>query len=407
MNVLYSGLRQREQATLMVKNISYSHPLACKLLVSFLLPMWLCSCASRLPDDLEIHHSPGQLVLETAPFARPGDVRGLAPVELLALDDDMRAFLAEIVDRSVTKKAILVNLLDSMLNSGPYVLHYDNLKTYTARETFHAREGNCLSFTNLFVALAREAGLKVHFQEMRVPHNWERQGGTWMYNRHINALVDLSELGQYLVDFNSTPVRSDFQQHRISDRSALSQYHNNMGVYWLLAERYDLSYLNLQEAISLAPEEAYFWTNLGVLYHRVGDASRAESAWLHALQLDSELSAASNLARYYRGVGNTGYAAYFQEEVRSFRDRNPYYLYEVAQTAYYAGDYEESISTLKRAMRIRDNEEQFYRLLGLNYVKTGNVNEARRAIAKASEFAVSDASRQTYNQKLRLLEGTE
>jgi len=406
MNVPHCNFSGREQATLTTNRECRPLPPSYKTLVSLLLSMWLSACAVQLPDNLEIQHSPRQLIMEPAPFASAADERVLPAVDVLALDGEMQAFLAEIVDRSFTSKAILVNLLDRMLNSGPYMLHYDNLKTYTAMETFHAREGNCLSFTNLFVALAREAGLKVYFQEMRVPDNWEREGGTWMYNRHINARVDLEEQGEYIVDFNFTPLRSEFQQRRISDKVALSQYYNNMGVYWLMAERYDLSYLNLQKAISLSADKAYFWTNLGALYRRVGDDSRAESSWLHALEISNELSAASNLARYYQRVGSTEHAAYFQEEVRRFRHRNPYYLYQTAESAYQAGDYETSISTLEKALRIRDNEEQFYRLLGMNYVKTDNLSRARQAMARASEYAVSEVARHTYNQKLKLLEGS-
>jgi Flp pilus assembly protein TadD len=378
-----------------------------KILCALLVPAWLVACASIVPDSVEIRYSEEELIPETAPFSSPGDVRSLEPVDVLELDGDMKAFVAEIVDRSTTQRTILVNLLDRMLNSGPHVLHYNNLKTYTAQETFHAREGNCLSFTNLFVALAREAGLKVYFQEMRVPDNWERQGETFMYNRHVNARVNLDGQGTYVVDFNLTRVRNDFQQQRITDKAALSQYYNNMGVFWMMAERYDLSYLHLQKAISLSDEEAYFWTNLGALYHRVGDDPRSEAAWLHALEIKTDLSAASNLARYYRRVGNRELEDYFQDQVRRFRQRNPYYLYEMAEAAYYAGEYQESISVLGKAIRMRGNEEQFYRLLGLNYVKTGDTGRARKAIAKAQQYAVSDQARHTYNQKLRLLEGEQ
>ncbi len=327
----------------------------------------------------------------------------MQPVNVLEIDDDMRAFLANIVRESKTEKQLMVNLLEGLLENGAIKLQYHNLKTYTARETFHAREGNCLSFTNLFVALAREAGLEVHFQEVKVPHNWERQGETWVYNRHINAWVDIPTGSSFVIDFNLNPRAGKEKRQLISDREALAQYHNNMGVYWLLQQRLDLAYLHLREAVSLADGEPYFWTNLGALYRRAGDEPRAEAAWLHALEIGREPSASSNLARFYRRAGNTELAAFFEDQVERFRLRNPYYLYEVAETAYYRGDYEESISSLKKAIRIRDNEEQFYRLLGLNYVKTGATELASEAIAKAAENTVSELAKHTYNQKLRLL----
>jgi Flp pilus assembly protein TadD len=89
--------------------------------------------------------------------------------------------------------------------------------------------------------------------------------------------------------------------------------------------------------------------------------------------------------------------------VSSYRLRNPYYLYEVAERAYYRGEYEDSIETLRDAIRLRDNEEQFYRLLGLNYLKTGETGRAKDAIAQAATFAATREAGLVYSQKLRLL----
>ena len=372
------------------------------LLAPVILLLFLSACATRLPESVEVRYTPDELLHAEEIFIGEGDVDHLEPVNLLELDDEMRAFLHEVVDGTSTRKLAMKRLLQGLLESGPRI-QYDNLKTYTAREAFHAGEGNCLSFTTLFVAMAREAGLKVQFQEVKVPHNWERNGETWMYNRHVNAYVNIDIEGEYIIDFNTTPVEFNSTRRTISDREALSQYYNNMGVYWMLRDQFDLAYLNLREAITLVDHEAYFWTNLGVLYSRAGHPRHAESAWLQALAMERDLTAANNLARYYRRTGNEELAVHFQEMVKDYRLRNPYYLYEVAERAYYRGDYEESIETLKDAIRRRDNEEQFYRLLGLNYLKTGETERAKDAIAQAATYAGSEKAGLVYSQKLRLL----
>ena len=202
------------------------------------------------------------------------------------------------------------------------------------------------------------------------------------------------------MEFNST-------RRIISDREAMAQYHNNMGVYWMLRDQYDLAYLNLRKAISEVDYEAYFWTNLGVLYSRSGHPERAESTWLHALQMERDLTAANNLARYYRQAGEEDLANHFRDMVRSYRMRNPYYLYQVAERAYYQGDYDTSIETLQDAIDLRDNEEQFYRLLGLNYLKTGDKALAQEAIAQAAKYSGTAEAGLVYSQKLRLLGAVE
>lgn len=363
----------------------------------------LAACAGHLPESVDIQYAPEQLVPETAPFARPGDVRRLPPVDPLALDADMEAFLADVKSRSGSRRALLNNILRGLLGDGT-VIQYDNFKTYTAQEAFHTREGNCLAFTNLFVALARAAGLKVYYQEVDIPHNWERQGETWVYNRHISAFVNLDNEGEFYVDFNLNPSQVEFYEtDRISDAEALAQYHNNMGVYWILAERFDLAYLHLREAILLSSKESWFWTNLGVLYSRVDDDRRAESAWLHAVDIGNDHSAESNLARYYNRIGNAELADLFQQRVQRFRSQNPFYRYELAESAYYAGDYETSIDQLNAAIRTRKTEEAFYRLLGLNYVKLGDREKARKAFALAEDVAKDSAARRVYNEKQKIL----
>ncbi len=373
-----------------------------RFLTVLVLSVTLCACVGGLPPSVEIQYSPEELVPEQAPFYTRGDLSRLPPVDPLALDEDMHAFLADIQARSGSDRSVLNNILRGLLDDAS--IEYDNFKTYTAQEAFHARKGNCLAFTNLFVALAREAGLTVHYQEVDIPHNWERRGETWVYNRHISAFVDLQGQGEFFVDFNLNPTQVEvYDTKRISDRAALSQYHNNMGVYWIMGERYDLAYLHLREAITLADQEPWFWTNLGVLYSRVRDDRRAEAAWLHAVDLGNDHAAESNLARYYRGAGEDELADVFQQRVRRYRLKNPYYRYELAETAYYEGDYDTAISELKAAIRIIDDEEAFYRLLGLAYVQVGDRNRAGDAFAEAESITENQQARQVYGEKQKIL----
>ena len=60
--------------------------------------------------------------------------------------------------------------------------------TRTASATFHDRQGNCLSFTMLFVGLARAAGLTASYQSVEVPPTWSNDGQVVIAN-HVNAVV--------------------------------------------------------------------------------------------------------------------------------------------------------------------------------------------------------------------------
>ena len=314
----------------------------------------------------------------------------------------MRAFLQEHAPDHLAPRQRVDSILRAILDDG-LALEYDSFKTYTAEEVFYSKRGNCLSFTNLFVALAREAGIKVEFQEVEVPPNWERRGNSYLYNRHINALVHLPFGYQKAVDFDVAEFDIDYPRKRITDNYAMAQYYNNVAVYWLDQDKLKPAYLNLREAIELYPVAPYFWTNLGSLYRRLGDDVRAEASWLEALRMGDEPSAMSNLARLYRNNSEELLAAWYEKGAEKYRRKNPFYLYELANITYDDGAYSETISLLKKAVRLRKDEHEFHRLLGLSYLRLGEKKAARHSFYRAEQAAEGEALRKQYSQKQRLL----
>jgi len=360
----------------------------------------LAACVSTPPVDRDMHYDTGSLlsgdVFAVVPADRP------APVELTRVNADMRAFLREHVPSHLGQEKKVEWILRAILDDG-LQLDYDNFKTYTAEEVFYVRQGNCLSFTNLFVALAREAGLKVSYQEVEVPANWERRSDTYYYNRHINALVHLPFRGKQAVDFNMDEFEASYPRRSISDNYALAQYFNNMGVHWLEEGDYARAFVYVREAIRLQPWAAYFWTNMGSLYSRAGYTDRAESAWLQALEIDDDPTAMSNLARYYASAGEQALADWYTQQVETYRRQNPYYLFELARTAYQNEGYEESLAWLEQSLQLRDTEHRFYRLQGLAHLQLGNKEAARRSFELAARHASSESERGMYNRKQRLI----
>ena len=165
--------------------------------------------------------------------------------DIIAINKEMRSFLDEYVDPdwgSLQKvQAILAAILDDGLS-----LDYDAFETHTAQEAFYVREANCMSFTNLFVALARASGVSAQYQEVDVPTSWEEQGNSWLYNKHVNAVVDLAGTN-VMIDFAVDVVETDHRRRVMRDREAQARYHGNMGVHYLSAGDYDQSFRQLRQ----------------------------------------------------------------------------------------------------------------------------------------------------------------
>jgi Flp pilus assembly protein TadD len=366
-----------------------------------LLPALVAGCTAPLPDG-STRITPEQL-LEGRPLTGGVDPGPLPDVAILALDEDMRRFVAGQVPATGPDSWRLRQLLRALLENEHFAIEYEE-RTYTAADAFRLRRANCLAFTNLFVALAREAGLTVHFQEVDVPPDWSQAGGLLVQNRHMNTLVDLGPRSEQIVDFNMADFRASYERRAISDERARAHYYSNVAAERLEAGKVVTALQNFRKALAADPGFVPAWINLGSLYQRAGQPAWAEAAWLHALDLaPREFVAMSNLERLLRATGRPAEADEFRDRLHRHRQQNPYYRYEQARVAFVAGDYPAAISHLRFAIDRKANEDRFYALLGLAYLRRGDAASGERWMARAEELAGDESLKQAYHGKLEQL----
>ena len=363
-----------------------------------------CACATGSKSLNNGTVEPHEL-LEGAPLSRAQDALDLIESdEVLAVSGEMRQFLDSNVHYKASGQIKLRELIDAIINEGTFGLAFDGT-TRTAAETFRLRRGNCLSFSNMFVAMARYVGLEAHYQEVDIPPDWAFQDDVFLLNRHVNVSVDVGRSGPHVVDFNIDDFKSSYDARTISDTRALAHYYNNMGVERMQAGDTASALEYFRRA--LAENDRRFspaWTNLGTLYLRNDYPEYAEAAYLLALKADDEdLVAMSNLANFYERRGDAERAAIYRKQVVNHRKENPYYRYRRAREAYAAEDYDTAISNLKYAIRKQKNEDQFYFLLGMCYLRKGDEGAARHWLARAEAVAATDALKHRYSSKLELL----
>jgi Flp pilus assembly protein TadD len=343
-------------------------------------------------------------LLEAIPLGVEQDPPGLVTNdEVLALSPEMREFLESNVHRKATVGVRMNELIDAIINKD-FGLEFDG-KTRTAAETFALRRGNCLSFSNLFVAMARNVNLEATYQEVEIPPDWTLQNDVFVLNRHVNVHVDMGPLDDHVVDFNIDDFKSSYDVSKISDARARAHYFNNMGVESMQAGDRASALGYFRRAIAENDRDfSPAWTNLGTLYARTGHPEYAEAAYLLALKVDDgDLVAMSNLAGFYEQQGDAERAAMYRKRVMDHRRENPYYRYQRAREAYAAGDYTAAISHLKYAIRQTRTEDEFYFLVGMCYLKKGDHRAAQRWLAKAKEVAATDALKNRYSSKLEML----
>ena len=369
----------------------------------------ISSCAGVPENQIEVGEEPvtAEMVLNSSPLAEDIASEDISQVDLLALSPEMTAFLDEHVDRNGKQTEKLAQLVYAIIGEDRFVLAYDD-STRTAQSTFHDRRGNCISFTNMFVAMARDLDLDAGYQEVTIPPDWSMSGQTFLFSQHINALVDMKNALSRVVDFNTYSLSVPEDSQVISDQRARAHYFNNIGVEHMLAGETPLAFANFRESLREDRTFSSSWVNLGVLYRRETYPRYAETAYMKALEYDNlSQMALSNLANLYNEQGKTDLAEHYLSKVKLHRMNNPFYRYELANVAFAEGDYQTAIRNLKFAIRKRKDQDQFYFLLSLSYLMIGEKETAQRWMEKAEEVALQSASKQKYHHKLDLLMGRD
>jgi tetratricopeptide (TPR) repeat protein len=349
-----------------------------------------------------------ELLSGDAIFGMPIDSSTVPDPGLFEVDEAMRAFVAEHVGNARTERERLRRLLDGMVTSGLMSIDYDDSATKTAPQTFHDRVGNCMSFTSLFVVLAREAGLEVTFQEVAVPPVWYADSDLVILNGHVNALVRQKFEKRIVVDFNAIEFKGDYETEPVSDTYAQALFFNNIAMDALREGDHEEAFRLLKKAIKAHPEIAANWANLGVIYSRNALYDHAIRAYSVALDINNKhRPSLNNLASLYRSLGDEERAEYYAKRIRRYNSQNPYYHSYQALASSQGGDYQLAESQLKRALRLKSTEHNFYRLRGLIAEATGDTDLALYSFTRAHELAAFSDAQSIYSAKIELLRNSD
>jgi Flp pilus assembly protein TadD len=344
-----------------------------------------------------------EMVLRQSPLADGAELQDPSEVDILEVTPEMVAFMEKNIGDAHNRYARMKSLVFAIMGSDNFELIYDD-RTRTASQTFEDRRGNCLSFTNMFIAMARYLDVHAEYQEVDIPPDWSLAGESFLFSQHVNVLVDLGVNDFRVVDFNIYDFSTAYERRVISDQRARAHYFSNIGVEHMLAGDSAQAYMNFRQAIA---EDATFepaWVNMGILHRREKLPAYSEAAYARALQISPfDPIAMSNLASLYDEAGLTEEAKQYRDWVQTHRMKNPYYRYMLARDAVTEGDYQTAIDHLNYAISHREGESRFYSLLSVSYLMSGDKAAAERWMKKAEELAVQEADREKYHHKLEWL----
>ncbi|HEY5774713.1 MAG TPA: transglutaminase domain-containing protein [Xanthomonadales bacterium] len=312
-------------------------------------------------------------------------------VDILEVTPAMEAFLDRYVLKYSNPQTRLELLTMAVTRAGVLSFHYDETRTLTASEAFETRSGNCIGFANMMIALAREAGLDAHYQEVFIRPEWsDFADDTVLLVKHVNVVIETPRMS-WVVDVSGITIRPSERRRIIEDSYAKALYLNNIAVESLLENDLPTAYAYMRSAIEADSRASDPWVNLGVVFGRNGQLDDAIFAFNRALNIDSsEYSALSNLYEVYVVQENLESAAQLASKVERYRRNNPYYLLKLSDEALEHQKYEESISLLQSAIKKKDDDHKLLFALAKTQYLSGELAAAQNSLLRARELAPKD-----------------
>jgi len=306
----------------------------------------------------------------------------------MAVPDELRHAVAELeLDRAGIPELDRVRrLFEFMVAEDGLGLHYQEQPTYDIPGSYAQRKVNCLSFTMMFIALARSVGVNAYAQASQDALAVRVVDDTVFRAKHVKAGVDI-EGTQYTVDVGWRSVVAERKPRRIPDAQLVALLHNNNAVERLQHGDHASATAEIATALALEPDSATIWNNAGVVYARVGRRDDAEQAYLHALDLDGDhIGALGNLVGLYHAMGEAGLAHRYGQRLQRAQASDPFSQFLMAQDLMRLGAYDVAVSHYRRAIRLLPNQPEFHRSMADAYRKLGNDWAARRALRQAQSL---------------------
>ena len=312
----------------------------------------------------------------------------LSSASMLAIDDDMRGFVTRFAGRSLPPQQRLVSLHQSLKSPGLWPVTYVATADGTAIQTFHAREANCLSYAHLFVALAREAGLKARYQWVKTRPKWTRMGERVALRLHVNVVVEIRRGDKFVVDIDPLMPWDVADSKSLSDDDAKALHLNNLAMHALAEGDLDTAWFTLIAALDLSPGLAPLWVNLGVVYLQGDQFDAAETSYREALRLDpGNRSALTNLATLYEQRGLEDKLRDLQDRVEKYQAANPFYHAYLGDLAFEQGDAASAIKHYEQAIALEPKNSGLLIVAGSIQLKSGDLDGAEKYFEAAAKNA--------------------
>lgn len=330
---------------------------------------------------------------------------GIALEDPLVIDDAMRAAVDRVVSRSDPPADRLRHLASYLMSSGFVNFQYMPSRSLTARGAFRERRGDCIAYTNMFLALARYLGIDAYFVHVREVQNFYEQRGTFFVSSHLavgygrGPEAEVIDFAKAISDWRLALYRT------ISDDAALALYSNNVAVTHMQSGRPEEAERILRFWIARQPEVAELYNNLGVLLNRsarYGEALALLEEGIRRFPTYEPLY--TNGLRAARGAQRLDRARELAERGEAIEHSDPFLIFARAMNLYRDARFKVAAVELARARRAKPDSVVIIAWLTRAYLRAGQHDAGLEAFEDLKRLAPSDPTIQELREQFPDLE---
>ena len=320
---------------------------------------------------------------------REVEALGLDPDSILAplvLTPEAEEWVRQKVSRGAPEVRRLEILLDSLQHSSEFQFQYGSGYTGTVQEVFETGNYNCLSFSMLFVSLARAVGLPAYYLKVDQVEDYEKDGDLVVLSRHITAGYGFVK-DRTILEFDLGPEISYNLARPISDLEALGLYYSNRGGELLRQGKNREAMPLLEIAVTLGPKTSQNWVNLGVAQRRTADLDGAEVSYLRALEVEKGSPAAfHNMVALLRLRGERDAAGEILQQLVHRKNRNPFTYLALGDLSLAENRVDDAQGFFRRALNLAKFEAETHAAMGQWALAANKRGKAETWLERASEI---------------------
>jgi tetratricopeptide (TPR) repeat protein len=353
----------------------------CRCALVALLASLSSACAPTLA-------APAVTVAERIAEARAESLYLENPLEI---DDEMKAAVDKAVGRVATPTLRLHHLARYLTDSGFVNFQYVLNQSFTAKQAFRERRGDCMAYTNLFMALARYLDLDAYFVHVRDVQNYYERGGRFFVSSHVAVGYGHGPAAE-VVDFAKTISDWKLALYRaISDDAALALYYNNVAVAQMQSGRSREAEHLFRFWLAREPDVAELYNNLGVLLNRETRYKEAIFLFEEGIRRFPTYSPLyTNGMRAAHAAGRQDLMAELERRGQEIEQTDPFFVFARAMNFYRDDRYAQAATELERAFHAKPDSPIIIAWLTRAYLAAGRRAEGLEMFERIKEMAPAD-----------------